>query len=481
MYNVFMYNVDMKFLDREKELSRLERLAREARGGFAAVWGRRRIGKSALLMEWCRRHDGLYTVADRSLPPLQREAFAAAISARFPGFADVSYPSWKSLFAALTLRAKADDWHGPLIMDEFPYWVEVDEALPSVLQNWIDSEKSHGGIVCAIAGSIQHMMQGLVLDADSPLYGRVDEKIKLEPIHPHYIGEALDLTMAVDAVKAYSVWGGVPRYWVAAERFGKALDSAVDELALDPLGVFHDEPSSLLQSEIPNAIGLKPYLDIIGAGVNRASEIAGRLGQSATALSRPLSRLVEIGLVKRETPFGVSEKDSKRSLYKVCDPFCRFWFRVMASRKSVFDNSPSQIRLSVWRNLKNGLFAETWEDLSRSAVAVSDKLGKFAGECGYWLPAARWWQGNAPEWDVVSVNGTGDKALLGEVKWAEKPFGDAEIRRLAAQLMERTPPPGLPENQVKVLFLSAVAKGARLGRRCGAVNVVTAECIECAH
>ena len=77
----------MRFLDREKELAHLDRLACEGMGGFAVVWGRRRIGKLALLIEWCRRHDGLYTVADRSLPPLQREAFAAAVSARFPRFA----------------------------------------------------------------------------------------------------------------------------------------------------------------------------------------------------------------------------------------------------------------------------------------------------------------------------------------------------------------------------------------------------------
>ena len=465
----------MRFLDRESEMARLDCLAVDAHGGFAAVWGRRRIGKSALLIEWCRKHRGLYTVADRSLPPLQREAFAAAASVRFPGFADVAYPSWKSLFAALTLRAKAENWHGPVVMDEFPYWVQADETLPSVLQNWIDSEKARGGLVCAIAGSIQHMMQGFVLDADSPLYGRVDEKIKLGPISAHYMVEALGLKSSVEAVKAYAVWGGVPRYWVAAERFGAELDESVDELTLDPLGVFHDEPSSLLHSEIPNAIGLKPYLDIIGAGANRASEIAGRLGLPATALSKPLTRLADIGLVKREIPFGASEKDSKRSLYKVSDPFCKFWFRVLAARKSVFDNSTRNVRLSVWRNIKSGIFAETWEDMARGSVSVSRRLASLAGECGYWRPAGRWWRGNGPEWDVMSVNGSGERALLGEVKWSEKPFRDREIERLSGRLMSRAAPTGLPSECVRVLFLSSVAKGSEYARSCGGVEIVTAD------
>lgn len=185
--------------------------------------------------------------------------------------------------------------------------------LPSCRTGWIRKSPA-GGIVCAVAGSVQHMMQGLVLDADSPLYGRVDEKIKLEPIGIEYIGEALGLKSVRDIVKAYAIWGGVPRYWVAAERFGSNLESAIDELVFDPLGVFHEEPTTLLQSEIPNAIVLKPYLDVIGLGVNRVSEIASRLGVASTALSRPLARLVEIGLVKREIPFGESEKNSKKSL-----------------------------------------------------------------------------------------------------------------------------------------------------------------------
>ena len=463
----------MKFIDREQEMMRLTRLMREQRGGFAAVWGRRRIGKSELLKEWCRRCNGVYTVADQSLAAVQRASFALALSERFNGFADVTYPSWKALFEALSRRAALEGWHGPLVMDEFPYWVEADDSLPSILQNWIDGEKGRGGIVCAIAGSVQHMMQGLVLDADSPLYGRVDEKIKLLPIDVGYIREALHLKTAVDAVKAYSVWGGVPRYWVAAERFDADIDSAVDGLALDPLGIFHEEPSTLLQSEIPNAIGLKPYLDIIGLGVNRVSEIAGRLGVQATALARPLSRLIEIGLVKREVPFGESEKSSKKSLYKLSDPFCRFWFRVMATRRSVFDSAPEAVRLSIWHQYAQAVFAATWEELARVFVSRSERLRSCLGADGYWLPAGRWWHKTDAEWDVVSVSGDGSQALLGEVKWSERPFTKDEVAGMAERIMRRNPPTDIAKNQCFALFLADVED--RNMADCNGVQIVTAE------
>lgn len=463
----------MKFLDRVSEMGRLMRLSGAKTGGLAVLWGRRRIGKSELLKEWCRRVNGLYTVADRSSPVVQRQNFAAALATRLLGFDAVVYPTWKALFDALSRAARATCWQGPLAIDEIPYWIEADEAIVSVLQNWIDAEKREGGLLVAIAGSSQHMMQGLVLDADSPIYGRADEKLKLGPIGMSYLREGLGVKSAQEAVKAYAVWGGVPRYWVAAERYRDNLDRALDELVLDPLGVFHEEPNTLLQSEIPSAISLRPCLDAIGLGANRMSEIAGRLGLPATTVSKPLARLVDLGFVKREVPYGENEKNSKKSLYRIADPFCRLWFRVVAPRRSVFDSAPASVRNSLWRAHCSALYAAEWEELARNYVVVSTRLSALAGEGDFWLPAGRWWSGNSSELDVVSFDSSGRRALVGEVKWSEKPFATMEVKRLAADLRSRVIPPHFPYVSAYVLFLSAVASG--VPKVVQGVHVVTAK------
>jgi len=349
----------MKFVDRKDELSRLMRLADARKGGFVVVWGRRRIGKSELLKEWCRRTNGLYTVADRSAAVIQRQNLASALASVVTGFDGVVYPTWKSLFDALSREARQLRWQGPLVIDELPYWVESDAAVVSVLQNWVDAEKRANGLLIAVAGSSQHMMQGLVLDADSPIYGRADEKIKLPPIAPAFVREALGLKSDLDAVRSYAVWGGVPRYWVAAERYRGNLDEALDDLVLNPLGVFHEEPATVLQSEIPSAISLKPYLDVVGLGASRLSEIAARLGAPATSVAKPLARLVELGLVRREVPYGEDEKNGKRSLYRISDPLCRLWFRIVAPRRSVFDSAPAPVRKSVWKAHSPSIFSST--------------------------------------------------------------------------------------------------------------------------
>ena len=447
----------MDFIDRTEELARLVRIAKEAKGGFVVLWGRRRVGKSELLKEWCRRVGGLYTVADRSSAVIQRQNFASVVATVFAGFDNVVYPTWKALFNALSRESRRLRWHGPLVLDEIPYWVEADATVVSAMQNWVDDEKRAHGLLIAVAGSSQHMMQGLVLDADSPIYGRADEKMKLQPIAFPFIRDALGLKSDYEAVRAYAVWGGVPRYWVAAERYGSDLDEALDDQVLNPLGVFHDEPMTILQSEMPSAVSLKPYLDVVGLGANRMSEIASRLGIPATTVAKPLAKLVELGLVKRAIPYGEDEKNGKRSLYRIDDPLCRLWFKVVAPRRSVFDNAPASVRKSVWRSQSSGLFADAWEELARRSVADSSRLASLSGKGDYWLPAGRWWHGNEPELDVVSFNGALTKTLVGEVKWSEKPFSCVEVRRLARELLQRPVPAHFPSDVARVLFLSRVS------------------------
>ena len=102
-----------------------------------------------------------------------------------------------------------------------------------------------------------------------------------------------------------------------AEEFGEDLTQAIDRNVLDPRGPLHLEPERLLLEETPPSMSLRPLLDVIGAGAHKLSEIASRLEQPVTSLSRSISRVVDLGLVRRDLPFGESEKSGKRALYKI--------------------------------------------------------------------------------------------------------------------------------------------------------------------
>jgi AAA+ ATPase superfamily predicted ATPase len=172
----------MKFLDRQSELARLDRVAASEESGLVVVYGRRRVGKTRLLLEWAKKHKGLYTVADLSAAELQRRYFAEALAEKLPGFSEVEYPDWRTLLSRAAREAQLADWPGPLIFDELPYLVLASPELPSVLQRWVDHEARESRLKVAVAGSSQRMMQGFVLSGDAPLFGRAKEILAVEPL-----------------------------------------------------------------------------------------------------------------------------------------------------------------------------------------------------------------------------------------------------------------------------------------------------------
>jgi AAA+ ATPase superfamily predicted ATPase len=442
----------MRFLDREQEIERLDTLV-ERGGGFAAVYGRRRIGKTRLLVEWVRRLGGVYTVADQSAAELQRRYLAEAVAVRLPGFADVGYRDWRSLLTRLARDAAAAGWRGPFVLDEFPYLVVVSPELPAIVQRWIDHEAAD--LVVVVAGSSQHMMQGLVLDGDAPLFGRAREILEIQPLSPRLLPDALGLH-AVEAVEAFTAWGGVPRYWELASDLRGPLPKRLDRLVLDPLGALHREPDRLIVEELPPATEVRALLDAIGSGAHKVSEIAGRIGRPATSLGRPLARLQGMGLVRREVPFGEDERSSKRSLYRIADPFTRLWFRVVAPHRALLATATEAGRLGLLGKLWPQLLGEGWEDLCRLLVPRLDPATPL-GALGPWGPVSRWWRGGDPEWDLVSRSLDGRRILVGEAKVSVRSV-PAAMKALTARAL----PSGLPEDVeiVRALFVASAKPGS---------------------
>ncbi len=452
----------MIFVDRLREMERLDRLVESEEGGLAVVYGRRRIGKTRLLLQWSGRHKGLYTVADQSSAEIQRRYFAEAVAERLPGFADVDYRDWRTLLLRLAREAMAAGWRGPVVLDELPYLVAASPELPSVLQRWLDHEARQARLVTAVAGSSQRMMQGLVLDREAPLYGRASEILELGPIEPTYIEEVFGPSPGKERVEIFAAWGGVPRYWELAREIKGGVRTQVERLVLDPLGPLHREPDRLLLEEIPSALEVRPLLDAIGSGAHRLSEIAGRLGRPATSMSRPLDRLLGMGLVRREIPFGEPEKASRRSLYVIDDPFIRLWFRVVAPHRGQLASGTRRAREQLLARFWDTLLAQAWEDLCRqhlSKVSESSPLGIQ----GPWGPASRWWKGTEPEWDIVSESLDEGHLLLGEAKWSAKPFSKRMLERARSELLSR-PAPSLSRQDsrqqiVRVLFVPELEDG----------------------
>ena len=440
----------MEFVDRIDETVRLkDALARE-KSSLVVIYGRRRLGKSTLIKRVLSDTD-VYFLADRSEGQHQRVLLAKVLAQVLPDFEKLTYPDWESMFRAVNYRT---DKRFTLCLDEFPYLVEQSPEIPSVLQKLVDEKQLKYNLV--LCGSSQNMMYGLFLDSSAPLYGRADEIMKLAPIRLPYIMEALNLD-AVSAIEEYAVWGGVPRYWELREN-RSSLDDAMWHNIFSVNGTLYEEPVKLFQDDVKDIVKTSTIMSYIGTGANRLSEIAARCNEPATNLSRPLKKLIDLGFLEKDIPFGIDEKNTKKSLYKISDPFMAFYYQYVVPNRS-FIELGRQLPIEQALNAHFSEFVSMqWEKLCRDAVTGNLVNGVVYGK------AKRWWgtvlnEDKKPEYvefDVVAESLDKKNLLVGECKWTTQENG----KQLTAGLLRKANLLPFAPNYtiVPVLFLKNVPK-----------------------
>lgn len=435
----------MKFVDRIDETARLKNALTRKGASLVVLYGRRRLGKSTLIKRVLSDRD-VYFLADRSECQYQRVLLAKVIAQEFPDFDKLIFPDWESLFRALNYRT---DKQFTLCLDEFPYLVEQSPELPSVLQKLVDEKKLKYNLV--LCGSSQNMMYGLFLDSAAPLYGRADEIMRLAPIRLPYIQDALNLDVK-SAIQEYAVWGGVPRYWELRES-KNSFNDALWRNVFSVNGALYEEPIKLFQDDINDIVKTSTIMSYIGTGANRLSEIAARCNEPATNLSRPLKKLIDLGFLEKDVPFGIDEKNAKKSLYKIADPFMTFYYQFVVPNRSFIELGR---RLPIEHAL-TAHFSEyvsvQWERLCRNAVTGNMVNGIVYGK------AKRWWgsvlnEDKKPEqveFDVMAESLDKKYLLVGECKWTTQENG----KQLTTELLHKANLLPFAQNYtiVPVLFL----------------------------
>lgn len=410
----------MNFVNRIEEKARIRKIISGEKCGFIVVYGRRRCGKSTLLKHILTDTD-IYFVADQTESTQQISLFAQSIAQQFTGFDQVKYPNWEVLLTALNQRVTKKIC---LVLDEFPYLVKSSPELPAILQKLVDTGENRYDLI--LCGSSQQLMHGLIIDSTAPLYGRADLILRVKPLKLPYLQEVLQCN-ATEAIREYSVWGGVPRYWELRLQ-EKSFHDALKAHLFSSLGILIEEPLRLFVDDMRDTVQSYTILSLIGNGVHRLSEIAARLEKPSTNLSGPLEKLVQLGYIERELPFGENEKNSKKSIYKISDPFVHFYFSFVVPNRSLIEIDKGEAVLAGMDNKLNIHVSGWWKKLCRQAIS-SVELN------GFTFGFARSWWGNISkneriEMDVVAESTDGKALLVGECKWTESENGARLIYEL---------------------------------------------------
>ena len=411
------------FINRQTELQLLEERYASNQAEFFVLYGRRRVGKTELLTQFCQDKRHVFFVADLDAEPVLRAALSAAVNAELlgPEAASAVYPSWQDIFLLLAHHARSERL--VVVLDEFTYLVDAHPPLASTLQRVWDRDLAHSKLMLILCGSYVGMMEKAVLGYRAPLYGRRTAQYLLDPLCFHDARRFFPAYDLADQVRAFAIFGGIPAY-LRVISASQPLLANVGQQVLTRGTFLYDEARFLLQQELREPRNYFAVLEAIASGRTRLNEI--KQASSLDGVTAYLNTLQGLRLVERTVPVTESQPHkSRRGLYRLRDQFFRFWFRFVHPNRTLLEQGGAQIALDTLIAPRLDSFvAPVFEQICRQFLW---RLG-LASELPFLpLRIGGWWRANE-EIDAVVVGQ--DDALLVECKWTSRPIGVDILRRL---------------------------------------------------
>lgn len=403
------------FVNRTEELARLHDLYDSDDAELAVIYGRRRLGKTALVRESLRAYeDAVVYQARQKTSELQLEQFIETAAASYPGVTRIR-EDWDEVLGYL---AEQD---AIVVLDEFPYLVAQDESLPSVFQAMFDHELDESAATFVLVGSSISMMEEAALLGNSPLYGRSSLKLDIRQLPFDAAMEFFgDEYTAEEQVLTWGVFGGVP-YYLEEVSPNATLAENILRTILSRHGTLHDEPDYVLRMELTEPTRYFSILEAIAGGNTSRNEIAGRTGIDYNQLSKYLDRLSRLRLVARHVPITERKERSKRSRYRIRDPFFRFWFHFVYGAAERYDEVGDEAYEALIEPELADFVSHSFEQLCCSALRPLYQEHTITN-------TGQWWYGEH-EIDVVGLT-AGETLLVGECKFQQSPLGYDALAKL---------------------------------------------------
>jgi uncharacterized protein len=398
-------------VDRTQELERL-REAIDRPPQLVVLRGRRRIGKSFLLVHALAKRRGVFFQADEQTEGAHLELLASEVARLIGPRAGLRFDSWEEALGTLGELAREEPL--AVVLDEFQWLAAAQPALASILQrHWDRWQREGTPLTLILSGSALRLMEGL-LEPGAPLYGRADYRPLLGALDYRDAAELGPARASTEQrLRRYAVLGGTPQYQVWAGR--ASLPETIAARILAKGESLYEEPLHLLreEQEIRDPATYFAVVRAIAAGRTRVGEISSATGIGTPNLTKMLARLEGLGYVEARAPLSPTGPERKRSSYRLIDPFFRFWFRFVFPNRSLLERGRVKEVLRVVERDLDAFMGLAFEDCCR------EWAGRHGGDA---LPASQqlgsWWSRDGRVGVDVAGVSRGRYDLLGSCKWS---------------------------------------------------------------
>lgn len=402
------------FIGRQDELKKLNQMYTSGRFEFAVIYGRRRIGKTTLITEFCKGKKAIYYMASESTAKENLALLSRAVfEVTEPGNDMPPFESFEQLFSYIGQNVKE---RLVFVIDEYPYLASCDKSVSSLLQAHIDTGWKDSPIMLILCGSSMSFMEYQVLGYKSPLYGRRTAQFRLRPFTFFEMQQMFPGYGKEEQALVYGATGGIPEY-LSRIRPGLSVDENLTELFFDSSGRLFEEPSNLLKQEMRNYAVYHAVISAVAKGKSRLNEIATTVGEEPSACANQLNSLISLALVKRDVPC-TEHQTSRKTVYRLADNMFRFWYRFVASDISSIERGlGKQVYQYKVKPQLSDFMGSVFEEICIQYLYRPDIIEKapfFYGNLG------RWWGTDSRSRSQVEVDIMGaekDYLLLGECKW----------------------------------------------------------------
>ena len=413
-----------QFIDRTDELRILENRYESNRPEFVIIYGRRRVGKTELVLNFIKNKPNVYFLAEERQDAENLREMQEMMG-EFIGddeFKLIRFDNWVDLFKGFLKRAEK---RSVIIIDEFPYLIKKNPAIPSEFQKIWDLYLSKSNMVLILIGSSISMMEGL-LGRKSPLYGRRTGQLEIKPIGIFDVKEFLPKYSIEDHINVYSCVDGIPLY---LKQFSDKLPfyGNIKRVFLNRDALLYSEAEILLKQEFREPANYFSILRALSFGYTRHNEIVDYTSLDKTIISKYIQNLERIKIIRREYPVTERKEKRKNARYTFTDNYFRFWFRFIYPNKTLIEKGEAGQVIRAIKQDYGSYLGHIFEDVGREFLW---KVVPFQ-----FTKIGRWWHKDK-EIDLVGISEQAREIGFFEVKW--KSLSKRESLRILTELKERS-------------------------------------------